>query len=315
MRMGRRRELALAGLAMVWARGFGTEEEQRLVQESLAIARETAYYPALSWALIQQSAVYLARNAYAECEACLSELLALSREADDPRSTGVALAVVGHLALARKQLPDALKHYQEGLRLLKTIGLQWAIGRLNSHLGDVNYAMGAYADARSYHRAALASYRDVGVYWKEESAAIGGCYGIPISLQRLGDIDLVTGQVAEARRRYGQALEAATDSPEPSLRLHLLLGPARLLFREGDTVRAVELASLALHHPAGIDETRAAAQEMLNGLRAELSLDVCTSAEERGRARDLDATVQALLDELRDDLSATSGQQGKDAHI
>jgi len=64
--------------------------------------------------------------------------------------------------------------------------------------------------------------------------------------------------------------------------------------------RAVEVAVLARHHPASVEETQDRADELLQGLRAELPPDVYAAAEARGRARDLRATLRELLIELEE---------------
>jgi len=79
---------------------------------------------------------------------------------------------------------------------------------------------------------------------------------------------------------------------------HVLLGPAALLAQTGEVERAIEVAALARHHSASVEETRDKAQELLDRLRCDLSPEAYSAAEARGRARDLEATVHELLAEL-----------------
>ena len=159
-------------------------------------------------------------------------------------------------------------------------------------------AVGDYEEARERHQRALARYRDEGIYWKEELEVVGGSWGVPVSLQRLGDVALAQGDLAEAGRYYGLALDAASDRPEEGLKPHILLGPAALLARTGDVEQAVEVAALARHHPASVEETRDKADELLDGLQAELPPEAYVAAEASGRARNLEATMRELLVEL-----------------
>jgi tetratricopeptide (TPR) repeat protein len=155
-----------------------------------------------------------------------------------------------------------------------------------------------YPEAKAYHQRALARYREVAAYRQAELAVIGGSWGVPVSLQRLGDVALAQEDLAEAERYYGLALDAASDRPEGGLKPHVLLGPAALLARTGKVERALELAALARHHPASVEETRERADELLNRLRSELSPEAYAAAEAHGQARDLGATVSELLEEL-----------------
>lgn len=62
--------------------------------------------------------------------------------------------------------------------------------------------------------------------------------------------------------------------------------------------RAVELAALVLGHEDSLPETRGAAQELADKPRVELAPGLYAAAEERGRARNLHATVEELQAEL-----------------
>jgi hypothetical protein len=131
------------------------------------------------------------------------------------------------------------------------------------------------------------------------STSIGGCWGVPVSLQRLGDVALVVGDQHEARQCYWQSVQMAIDHPYVELQLYVLLGPARLWAQEGRAEQAVELAALARHHPASVEEARDKADELLARLQVELPPELYAAAEARGRARGLEATMGELLEELR----------------
>ena len=78
--------------------------------------------------------------------------------------------------------------------------------------------------------------------------------------------------------------------------LHALTGVAHLLARAGEQERALELLVLILDHPASHQEFKSRAARLQAELTAELPPEVVEAAQERGRARDLDATVAKLLD-------------------
>jgi tetratricopeptide (TPR) repeat protein len=167
-----------------------------------------------------------------------------------------------------------------------------------SFVGDTALAMGEYDLARAHHQRALALYREMAVYWME--AASGQHYGWAYSLDRLGDIAMAQGSVEQARESYRQALEVARDHPHVPLHLDVLVSQATLRAGEGRGEGAVELAALALHHPASHVEVTRRAQRLLDQLEAELPPDVFAQALEHGRARELEATVEELLDLLND---------------
>ncbi|MFN2129534.1 MAG: ATP-binding protein, partial [Anaerolineae bacterium] len=251
--LGARRELALAyALDTSTLPLAGTRQ---LLEKSLQISKELAYYPAMARALEMLSFITLQQGLYPEAERYAQEALAVSRRFDARTDAAFAHASLGHIAFARGDYAAARRSYKESLALFSQIGQGWTVGRLYSHLGDVALAVGDYEKAKECHQHALARYHEAGLYWTEEREAIGGSWGVPVSLQSLGDIALASGDLAEARRCYGLALDAAFGRPEEGLKPHVLLGPTTLLARTGDRERAVEVAVLARHHPVSVEET------------------------------------------------------------
>ena len=83
-------------------------------------------------------------------------------------------------------------------------------------------------------------------------------------------------------------------------RITALPATALLLADRGEPERAVELYALASRYPyvAHSRWFEDAAGKHIAALAAGLPPDVVSAAQERGRARDLDATVEELLVEL-----------------
>jgi hypothetical protein len=78
------------------------------------------------------------------------------------------------------------------------------------------------------------------------------------------------------------------------------MGIAALLMREGQKERALELLAFVLSHPLTWQWIKDRAAPLVNELKAELSPDGFSAAQERGRARDLWATAEELLAELEE---------------
>ncbi|MFL7807215.1 MAG: hypothetical protein AB8I80_01220, partial [Anaerolineae bacterium] len=303
-KLGERREVAFA-----YVLGDPTLDLAgyiRSLEKSLKISSKRAYYPVMSVALTSLMFGAFMRGQDREVERYAQQQLALDKRFGGRWSAAFAHTWLGHVAFAREDYVQARRCYREGLALFRQVGQIWAVGRLYSHLGDVAMAVSDYGEAKACHQRALARCQEVGVYWLAEGTAVGGAWGVPVSHQRLGDVALAQGDLAEAERCYGLALEAASDRPEGGLKPHVLLGPAALLARTGEMQRAAELAVLARHHPASVEETRTKAEELLDRLRSELSPEAYTAAETRGRARDLEATLHELLGKLH----AWQGRQG-----
>jgi tetratricopeptide (TPR) repeat protein len=314
--LGMRWEVAV-GYGLVVASHFADPSQDRqLLVKSLEIARSLHYDPATLWALEMLTTTALRCGALAKAEQYARETLTISRQVKDRYDAGMGETLLGHVAFCRGKYALAQRHYEKGLIFFQETDQTWAIGRLYSHLGDVAMAREHYQEAQTFHQRALVCYQDVGVHWTVVPAVIGGCWGVPISLHRLGDVALTQGDHRHARERYARGVRKAVDQPHIALHLYLLLGPARLLAAEGDPERAIELAVLAQYHPESVEETQDKAKELLDDLRFQLSPEVYAAAVARGQARDLEATIRELLDELYakdDSMAAVEIERDKDA--
>jgi predicted ATPase/DNA-binding SARP family transcriptional activator/Tfp pilus assembly protein PilF len=294
-----RRELAYSyGVAVATGALIDLSEARQLLEESLVISRELDDYLAMPRTLWLLGRIALHQEAYQEAEQYCREALEMSRRTDDRFDAAYALVFWGHTVYQQKEYARARQYYEESLALFQEIGHQLPIGRLYTHLGDVALALYDYEEARKRHHQALARYQDLGVYWKKDPVIIGGSWGISVSLQTLGNIALATGNEQDAKQYYRRALETARDKPYVELRLHVLLGPARLYARKGNVERAVRLAALARHHPESIEETKEMARALLDELQADPLPDLLAVAQEKNQAGDLEATVQELLSEM-----------------
>jgi hypothetical protein len=73
---------------------------------------------------------------------------------------------------------------------------------------------------------------------------------------------------------------------------------ARVLAKQGDKERALELLALVMNHRLSWQMAKDQAGPLIAELEAELPPDVVAAAQVRGQALDLEATVAELLDEL-----------------
>jgi hypothetical protein len=109
------------------------------------------------------------------------------------------------------------------------------------------------------------------------------------------------GRRLEAWQHLVSALEWASKYRGVTELMATLTGIALVLADEGQSERAIEMYALVSRH-AFVAHSRwfeDVAGKQLAAVAASLPGPVVTAARERGRARDLDATVSELLTELR----------------
>lgn len=118
--------------------------------------------------------------------------------------------------------------------------------------------------------------------------------GLATSLQGLGDTAQVQGDYEAARGHLQHALQIATDMAWAPLTLSILTSISELLCRVGQTARAAALATVASYHPAGDQETKERARQILTHCQADLSPDL-TAEQPEGDLTPLVTIVQAEL--------------------
>jgi DNA-binding SARP family transcriptional activator/predicted ATPase len=303
-------------------------EGRPLCVEGLAISREIGDRVGMEMSLrcLGLDAVY--RGEYGAAQRFYQERLAVSRELDQVR-VAKSLGSLGYVAWCLGDYREAKQLHQQSLALHKDIGSQYGIALLLLYLGLDARGLVEYGEARQLFQDSLAMFQELGIrryhtivlICQGELANVLGQYGeaarlaqealsaskkldfpglVVRSLQVLGDATYRLGDLRKAREYFLQALQTAVTVQTVPRTLLTLVATAGLLAAEGERERASELLALVLHHPASWQWAKDRAARLIAELETELSADVLAAAQERGQARDLQATVAELLVDLAD---------------
>jgi hypothetical protein len=187
------------------------------------------------------------------------------------------------------QYDQMLAEGERQLSLARKQENQYAIAPWLAMLGSTALAMKTYADARKLLREGVAIMREVGL---RDSLGVW--------LPCLAVAHLALGEQRQAEACIRETLQLAVGAGDFSVRSFVLLGVARLRADQGEAEQAVELYALASRHPAVANGRwfQDVFGERIAAVAATLPPEVVAAAEERGRARDLDATIAELLVEL-----------------
>jgi predicted ATPase/DNA-binding CsgD family transcriptional regulator len=174
---------------------------------------------------------------------------------------------------------------EEGFEITRQHGNRWFNAFFGFGLGLVAYGEGDYLRAKPLLEEAISTFRG----YNDRLSTSG-------PLLTLGDIARVQGDYQEAQQRY---LEGLSDFKSIGLwrRMPIFLaGIAELFAAEGQLARAVELSAFILHRTHDMQfNPRGRATHLLEELEAELPPESFAAAVERGKALDLEMTVEALL--------------------
>ena len=274
---------------IAWLQGRFAEGE-RLAREAVATAREAGSRTELAYALLSQGEALEKVGKFSEAQAVFQQSLVLYSELGHRNYITEAHAFLGSVDTHRGRYQEARAQLQRSLELARAQGPPYCIGLNLLLLGCLELSKGAHAMAQQSLQDSIAAYQQVGRHLDDLS---WGLAGLAIAAHSMGD-------TPGARQHLRRALELALKSGVVPPLLWALPAMALLLAGEGEIERAVELYALASRYPL-IAQSRwfaDVAGEHLAAVAATLPKNQVAFLQERGRARDLEATAAQLLAEL-----------------
>jgi predicted ATPase/DNA-binding SARP family transcriptional activator len=279
---------SLIGLSIVAGKQGQFEEADRLAREGIELCREIGDRAESAYGLETLAALLVYQGKFAEAHPLLEESAAIND--DLGRRTSLAW-VNEHLIWAKINLglyESARALGQEMQALFHEIGAQGA-GICFLALGEIALARQAYIEAQQWLQECVALLGEVGQ--REEEG---------VALAELGHAALGMGQRLQAQQHLCSALRVASETGAMAPSIFSIAKVALLLADQGEVERAVELYALASRYPY-IGNSRYwedIAGKPIAAVAATLPPEAVTAARERGRARDMAATLAELLVEL-----------------
>jgi tetratricopeptide (TPR) repeat protein len=146
-------------------------------------------------ALVNLASILRRQGAYDEALRDQETALAYYRQAGLDRKVGITLRSIARTELALGRLAEAAEHANEALDLFVHLGLDLDAAQSLNTLGLLLHRLGRGEPAESAYRRAIRYSRQAGSGYEEARAWDG-----------LGAVAAGAGQVAEARRRWSEAL-------------------------------------------------------------------------------------------------------------
>jgi tetratricopeptide (TPR) repeat protein len=288
--LGDQRGIALALYGLAWSAWHGGEyaDAKHSFQESLALFRQVGDLEGIQASLHGLGYICWILGEYERGRELHLEMLRLCREIGSQGGIARALGDLGIDAIALRQYEKAHELFGQSLAIYRDIGNAMGMCDELGDLAEAANALGDYAQAEQYVREAFR------VLPEGEADYDRGSW----EYRNLGNAACGLGNYADARKHLRRSLELAVAAQMPSRHLLTLVGVARVLARQGDRDRALELLALVMNHRLSWQLAKDQAGPLIADLEAELPPEVVAAAQARGRARDLEATVAELLDEL-----------------
>jgi len=277
--------LALHGLAWTARHAGEYAEAKQSFLESLALFRRVGDLECIQASLHGLGYICWVLGEYERGRELHLEMLRLCQETGNRGGIARALGDLGIDAIGLKQYQKAPELFGPSLAIYRDIGNAEGMYDELGDLAEAANALGDYAQAEQYVREAFR------VLLEGEAACDRGSW----EYRNLGLAACGLGNYADARRHLHRSLELAITAQTPSRHLLTFVGVARVLAKQGDRERALELLALVVNHRFSWQMAKDQAAPLISELEAELPPEVVAAAWERGKARDLEATVDELL--------------------
>jgi tetratricopeptide (TPR) repeat protein len=282
---------SMADLTFVAIHQGRFDEAGRLARDARAITQALGDREGIGFGLLAWGASLEHMGKFAEAHAVRQECLRVFTDLGRRGWIILAQSAMSSVSLHLGQYGDAGAHADAALALARETGLQLRVGEALVQLGRVDVVGEAYDEAWNRLQEALALYREIGA-----SADVGWSHAI------LAHATRGLAQPAQMRQHLRQALRAAKETGDVLLGLSVMPAAALWLADRGDAEGAVEVYTLAsrcgfvaqsrwFHDVAG---------RHIDAVAASLPQDVVAAVEKRGRAEDVEATTEGLLEELED---------------
>jgi predicted ATPase/class 3 adenylate cyclase len=267
---------------------------------------------------------------YVEAQQHFQKSLVLFRQVGDLEGIHASLSGLGYICWILGEYERGRELHRQMLRLCRETGSQGGIAQALNDLAIDAYGLGQYEKAYELIGQSLAVYREIGDacgisqtlanmgeaanalghYTQAEQHVRDAFRALPAGeldfdqgsweYRVLGNAACGLGNYTDARRYLRRSLELSVAAQQPTRHLLTLVGVARVLARQGEKEKALELLALVMDHRFSWQMAKDQAAPLIAELEAELSQDAVAAAWERGRARALDATVRELMAQLEE---------------
>jgi DNA-binding SARP family transcriptional activator/predicted ATPase len=265
------------------------EEAERLAREGAARSQALGDPEGIGFGLLTLGMVLENMGKFAEARSVLEECWLAFEELGYRSFVTSVEAVQSSIKLHLGRYGEAREHAERALSLARERDLPFRIGYALVVLGTLALVEEAYTDAEELSREGLTVCRGIKI-----PADVGWAHAA------LAYVARELRRPVEMRHHLLQALEVVSETGVVPTLLWTLPAAALLLADQGAGERAVELYALASRHGL-VAQSRwfeDVAGRDIDAIAASLPPDVVAAAEERGRARDLEATAEGLLVEL-----------------
>lgn len=211
--------------------------------------------------------------------------LSIATGLGDHQGIAGAHRVLGFAHMMRGDNEGAAEHHRQGLEIFQTLGDRWGVATCLINLGEVHRKMGKCDEAVAFFQRSIPIAQEMGA---KLSVAIA-------HLNTSGVLSGMEGREEQTLENLREALKGAKAIGAVPLMLEALVYLAALYAREGRQPQAARLLGTVTHHPSFNAEIQAYSEPVREQIRRKLGADAVQSLMDQGRALDLSAVVDEVL--------------------
>jgi tetratricopeptide (TPR) repeat protein len=281
------RDEAITYLARIAMENQEWEKARSLLLQAVEYTKETNNLRLLSISYRSLGNLAFKAGNYPEAKYNFKKSLSTARTMDYRMFVSVALILLSELALLEGEYEETKKYIQESLSIAKYSGDPYREAESLRLLGILASEEGDFEQAEAYFRASLNIYNEVDLP-----------LGIGLITCDFGNLALAKGDVRKAAQKYHGTIQKGIKL-DPNIASMLFVETfsyLALFFAQiSEKERAVELAALTQVHPNIHPYEKSKMTKLLEKLQEEMTQEEFAAAQERGRARDLEATAEEML--------------------
>jgi tetratricopeptide (TPR) repeat protein len=270
------------GIAMAFTGNYARSLE--LFGEGLEIAMQTGDRWFAALCLTEQISMPVlmgkSENSYERYQSVLADWRAIG----DPRFTAFGLYFLSSSAVTLGKYAEARAALEESAALNLSVGDRWGLGSAYRGLGLVAQAQGEHAQALEEFQKSLDIFSELGASW--EAARM---------LAEMGRSEFALGNDFEAERDWFESLRISLQAQAPLVGLEALVGLASLQAKRGNVERALEILSMVLEHPAGVQETKSRAAQLRAELSSQMSPQEIEAIQRRAGQKTFPSVAEDIL--------------------
>jgi tetratricopeptide (TPR) repeat protein len=260
------------------------KKAEKLYNESLSISKKLDHQYGVARTLNNLAIVKSSMGDYEGAKKSYQESHAIFKELGDMSGIAASLTNMGVIYRLQGKFDEARRMHQETLDICKKTGYQIGYATSLNHLAMTAKDQGDLETAKKLHTEALGVCEKIGNPWL-----------IGVTLENLGEVELMLDDIPKAMEHYRRAMKLAAGIQAQPLILAIVVAIAKILIRKGKREDALTylLVSFASAH---VDqELKGEIGDLVAEIRVELPDGVVADAEKRAHGLDLDKAAEEIL--------------------